>query len=269
MKHPATPTRHQERGTPARSLPATREKRGLGFLNGSGAIGMPHRRPDGRTTLHKVTFLCLWCLLPAGSAAGAYKNLTVKVGPVEGYASRQSQGPVTIAADPYLSETRIRTVFDIKGLSKLGLVPINLIISNQGSDALSIDVESITLLDPEYGSLQVLSPKEAVDLILRQDRRRRGDLSPVPLPRSPFGRGRSRVEKQIFDIEDDIIRKSLKRRIRPRATAWGFVFFQLPKSVRLSDFRKMSQSTSYKIIIPDIKNNRTQHQLLYFDIELR
>ena len=257
---------------PVRSSPATREKRGLGFMNGSGAIGMPHRRPDGRTALRAVSFLCLWCLLPAWSASGAYKNLAVKVGPVEGYASRQSQGPVTIATDPYLSETRIRTVFDIKGLSKLGLVPINLIISNQGSDALSIDVESITLLDPEYGSLQVLSPREAVHLILRQDRRRRGNLSPVPLPRSPrppFVRGRSRVEKHFFEIKDDIIRKSLKRRIRPRATAWGFVFFQLPESRRLSDFRTMSRLASYKIIISDVENNRTQQKLLYFDIELK
>ena len=261
MKHPATPTRHQERGTPARSSPATRGKRGLGFMNGSGAIGMPHRRPDGRTALREVAFLCLWCLLPAWSAWGAYKNLAVKVGPVEGYASRQSQGPVTIAADPYPSETRIRTAFDVKGLSRLGLVPINLIISNQGPDSLSIDGATITLLDPEYGSLQALPPKEVVGMILRQDRRNRRPLSRIPLPRSGIGRGRSRVEKQVFEIEHDFIRKSLKRRIRPRATAWGFVFFQLPE--------RKPRLTGYKIIIPDVENNRTKQNLLYFDIELK
>ena len=148
-------------------------------MNGSGAIGMPHRRPGGRTALREVSFLCLWCLLPAWSAQGAYKNLAVKVGPVEGYASRQSQGPVTIAADPHPSETRIRTAFDIKGLSKMGLLPINLIVSNQGPDSLSIDVESITLLDPEYGSLQALSPREVVGMLLRQDRRNRRPLGRV------------------------------------------------------------------------------------------
>lgn len=230
---------------------------------------MPHRRPGGRTALREVSFLCLWCLLPMWSAWGDYKKLAVKVGPVEGYASRQSQGPVTIAADPYPSETRIRTVFDIKGLSKMGLIPINLIISNQGPDALSVDVESITLLDPEYGSLPALSPKEVVDMILRRDLRSRVDLSPVPPPWPPFGRGRSRVGKHIFEIRDDFIRKSLKRRIRPRATSWGFVYFQLPESRRLSDFRTMSRSASYKIIIPDVENNRTKQTLLYFDIDLR
>ena len=261
MKHPAIPIRHQERGPPVRSLPATREKRGLGFMKGSGAIGMPHRRPDGRTALRAVSFLCLWCLLPAWSASGAYKNLAVKVGPVEGYASRQSQGPVTIAADPYPSETRIRTAFDVKGLSKLGLVPINLIISNKGSDSLSVDAATISLLDPEFGSLRALSPKEVVAMILRQDRRRRRPLSRVPLPGSGLGRGRSRVQKRAFEIEDDFIRKSLKRRIRPRTAAWGFVFFQLPE--------RKSRLTGYKIIIPDIENNRTQQKLLYFDIELK
>ena len=222
---------------------------------------MPHRRPDGRTALREVAFLCLWCLLPAWSAWGGYKNLAVKVGPVEGYASRQSQGPVTIAADPYPSETRIRTAFDVKGLSKMGLVPINLIISNQGPDSLSIDGATITLLDPEYGSLQALPPKEVVGMILRQDRRNRSPLGRIPLPRAGIGRGRSRVEKQVFEIEDDFTRKSLKRRIRPRATAWGFVFFQLPE--------RKPRLTGYKIIIPDIENNRTKQKLLYFDIELK
>ena len=207
MKHPGIPTRHQHRGTPARSSPATREKCGLGFMNGSGALGMPHRRPGGPTARRKVAFLCLWSLLPAWPAWGDYKKLAVKVGPVEGYASRQSQGPVTIAADPFPSETRIRTVFDIKGLSKMGLVPINLIISNQGPDALSIDSASITLLDPEYGSLSALSPKEAVRMILRHKLGRPVDLSPVPPPWPPFGRGRSRVGKHIFEIEGRLYSK--------------------------------------------------------------
>jgi len=222
---------------------------------------MPHRSTGGRTALREVSFLCLWCLLPAWSALGAYKNLAVKVGPVEGYASRQSQGPVTIAADPYPSETRIRTAFDIKGLSKLGLVPINLVISNQGPDALSIDGASITLLDPEYGSLPALAPREVVDMLLRHDRSRRRPLGRVPLPGPGIGRGRSRMEKQRLEIQDDFIRKSLKRRIRPRATAWGFVFFQLPE--------RKSRLTGYKIIIPDVKNDKTQQKLLYFDIELK
>ena len=222
---------------------------------------MPHRRPDGRTALREISFLCLWCLLPAWSAAGAYKNLAVKVGPVEGYASRQSQGPVTIAADPYPSETRIRTAFDVKGLSKIGLVPINLIISNQGPDALSINGATITLLDPEHRSLQALPPKEVVGMILRQTRRRSPLLGRLPLPRPGIGIDGSRLEKHAFEIEDDVIRKSLKRRIRPRATAWGFVFFQLPE--------RRSRLSGYKIIIYDVENNRTQQKLLYFDIELK
>jgi hypothetical protein len=179
---------------------------------------------------------------------------------VEAYASRQSQGKVTIAADPYPTENRIRTVFDVKGLSELGLVPINLIISNQGPDALSVNGATITLLDPEYGSLQALSPIEVVDMILRQDRSRRRPLG-ISLPRLGLGRGRSRVEKQALELEDDFVRKSLKPRIRPRAVAWGFVFFQLPE--------RKSHLKNYKIIIPDIQNTRTKQKLLYFDIGLK
>ncbi len=247
---------------------AVGRERGAGFFlqrvlvtwKASGAIGMPHSRPNQPTALRPISLLFLWCLLPAWSAWGAYKNLSVKVGPVEGYASRQSQGPVTIAADPYPSETRIRTAFDVKGLSKLGLVPINLIISNQGPDALSIDGATINLQDPDYGSLRALPPKEVVEMILRLDRGRRRPLG-VPLPRLGLGRGRSRVEKRALEMEDDFIRKSLKRRVRPRATAWGFVFFQIPD--------RKSRLAGLKIIIPDVENDRTQQKLLYFDIELK
>ena len=227
---------------------------------GSRDFGMPHSRPNQPTVRRRISLLFLWCLLAAWSASGAYKNLTVKVGPVEAYASRQSQGTVTIAADPYPSETRIRTAFDIKGLSELGLIPINLIISNQGPDALSIDGATINLQDPDYGSLRALPPKEVVEMILRLDRGRRSPLG-VPLPRLGLGRGRSRVEKRALEMEDDFIRKSLKRRIRPRATAWGFVFFQIPE--------RKSRLTGYKIIIPDVENDKTQQKLLYFDIEWR
>jgi hypothetical protein len=69
------------------------------------------------------------------------------------------------------------------------------------------------------------------------------------------------VEKRALEMEDDFIRKSLKRRIRPRATAWGFVFFQIPD--------RKSRLAGLKIIIPDVENDRTQQKLLYFDIELK
>ena len=228
-------------------------------MKGRGAIAVPHSQPAIRAAVRVVSFLCLWCLLPALSASGAYKNLAVKVSPAEGYASRQSQGPVTIAADPYPSETRIRTAFDVKGLSKLGLVPINIIISNQGPDALSVNGATVTLLDPEYGSLQAIPPIEVVKMVLNQARGRSKTLGRFPLPRTRIPG--SRLEKRVFEMETDFIRKSLKRRIRPRATAWGFVFFQLPE--------KTSSLTDYKIIIPDIQNDKTKQNLLYYDIELK
>ena len=228
-------------------------------MKGSGAIGMLHSRPDGRPALREVPLFCLFCLLPVWPASGAYKNLSVKVGPAESYAARQSQGPVTIAADPYPTETRIRTAFDVKGLSKMGLVPINLIISNQGPDSLSVNGATITMLDPEYGSLQAVPPKEVVNMVLRQARGRPRTLDRFPLPRTRIPG--SRLEKRAFEIETDFIRKSLKRRIRPRATTWGFVFFQIPE--------RKSRLNGYKIIIPDVTNDKTQQQLLYFDIELK
>ena len=167
--------------------PASRV-RNPGPMKGRGAIAVPHSQPAIRAAVRVVSFLCLWCLLPALSASGAYKNLAVKVSPAEGYASRQSQGPVTIAADPYPSETRIRTAFDVKGLSKLGLVPINIIISNQGPDALSVNGATITLLDPEYGSLPAIPPIAVVKMVLNQARGRSEDSRPLSPASDPHSR---------------------------------------------------------------------------------
>ena len=212
-------------------------------------------------SIHQAGYLLL-VLLPLVftlSALAGYKSLKVKVDPARSYPFHQSQGTVTIAADPYETNQKIRTAFDVKDLEKLGIVPVNVIISNDGEDLVSINGEDINLLDHKNRSIQSTPPDEVVQLILNKGR---GPSSagrtpgPIPLPRREGLRG------DAFEIETDFTNKALKEvRVAPKTTASGFLFFRLPdKQMRLS---------GYKIYIPEIKNLKTKENLLFFEIEIK
>ncbi len=169
----------------------------------------------------------------------------------------------------YPSEKKKRTAFDVKGLTELGLVPINIIIDNEGPDALSVNGPTISLLDPRNRSFEAVPAKEVVKMILR--RRSDGPTTLGRFPRFPLPRGR--IGKDAFEIEADFIRKSLQHRVRPQSMSWGFVFFQLPEKEALwiGDKTQGGHKTliGYKIYIPEVENTRTGEKLLYFEVELQ
>ena len=67
-----------------------------------------------------------------GSLWAGYKSLKVKVAPAGTYPSHQQQGVVTIAADPYETREKIKTAFDLKELDEAGIVPVHIIVTNDG-----------------------------------------------------------------------------------------------------------------------------------------
>jgi hypothetical protein len=198
-------------------------------------------------------------LVLASAALAGYKSLKVKVDPAQSYPFHQTQSNVTIAADPYETNEKIRTAFDVKDLEKLGIVPVNIVISNEGEDLISINGEDINLLDDKNRSIQSTAPEEVVQLILNKGKApssRSRTPSPIPLPRREGLRG------DAFEIETDFRNKALKEvRVAPKTTASGFLFFRLPgKETRLS---------RYKIYIPEIKSLKTKQNLLFFEIEFK
>ena len=197
-------------------------------------------------------------LLVSTTLAG-YKSIKVKVNAAKTYALHQSQGNVTIAVDPYETDEKIRTAFDIKGIGKLGIVPVNLIISNDGEDLVSVSGQDVNLLDDKNQSIESTPLEEVVQLILNRGKEPSASgrgRSPLPLPRRDSLRG------DAFEIETDFTNKALKEtRITPKSTASGFVFFRLPS--------KQMKLSGYKIYIPEIKNLKTKQNLLFFEIEIK
>jgi hypothetical protein len=212
-----------------------------------------------KTKGHLLILVSMLTVLTATTLAG-YKSIKVKVDPARSYPFVATQGHVTIAADPYETNDKIKTAFDIKDLEKLGIVPVNVIISNEGEDLISVNGEDINLLDEKNHSLESLPVEEVVHAILSKGKspstRGPNTSSRFPLPRREGLRG------DAFEIETDFNNKALKEvRIAPKATASGFVFFRLPDhQMRLA---------GHKLYIPQVKNLKTKEDLLFFEIEIK
>jgi hypothetical protein len=82
------------------------------------------------------------------AVAGDYQAKTVKVLPIEAYAARTEVGGVTIAADPYESDEKSYTAFDIKNLNSKGYYPVHVIVRNDSTQYLNIRTRNIVLITP-------------------------------------------------------------------------------------------------------------------------
>lgn len=200
-------------------------------------------------------FLFLVCL--CSPLIAGYKSLRVKVEPAKSYPYHQQQGAIVIAADPYETKEKIKTAFDLKELEQMGIVPVHIIISNEGEDPIAISGQDINLLDANNRSFEPLPVDEVVRAVVYKDSPRTSrNPSPLPFPRSSGRRG------DAFEIETDLTNKSLRDlRVAPKANSGGFVFFRLPNNrMRLG---------GYKVYIPEIRNLKTRQSLLFFEIELK
>jgi hypothetical protein len=189
-----------------------------------------------------------------------YKTVKVRVNPARSYPFVVSQGPVSVAADPYETNEKIRTAFDVKDMEKLGIVPVNVIITNEGEDTILVSGQDINLLDEKNHSLEALNVDEVVHAVISKGKspstRGPAASSRFPLPQHEGPRG------DAFEIEMDFNNKALKEiRVAPKATASGFIFFRLPD--------RQMKLAGHKLYIPQIKNLESKQDLLFFEIEIK
>ncbi len=203
--------------------------------------------------------ICLF-VCPKVPCWADYKSIKVKADPARTYPFHQIQGSVIIAADPYETKEKIKSAFDLKDMEKLGIIPVNIIITNEGEELLSVSAGDINLLDHKNRSFESLPLEEVVHLIVTKGKtpstQGPGTRAPFPVPR------RGGVRGDAFEIETDFNNKALKElRIPAKSTASGFVFFRLPDN--------QMKLGGYKVYIPEIRNLKTGQNLLFFEIELR
>lgn len=86
--------------------------------------------------------------LLAGVSAGAadYHIKTPRLLPIQEYPAKVAIGPITIAVDPYSTDEKSFTAFDIRDLNSRGYFPLQVIIGNASAAPLQIRTREIVLV---------------------------------------------------------------------------------------------------------------------------
>lgn len=162
---------------------------------------------------------------------------------------------VTVAADPYNTAQKA-TIFRLKYLDK-GILPINLIITNEGGSPASLSKMTVELVARERHAK--LSPLDDEDIFRRMSHAKRTDdvartTSPLPFPT------KHKVGGMKQEDQDEIDRAQFQARaVEPNATQSGFVFFDVSG---LDD--PLQDATLYVTGIRDNSGN----ELMYFEVPL-
>ena len=197
-------------------------------------------------------------LLVSTTFAG-YKSQKVRLDPAGTYACHMKQGTLTIAADAYQTWEKLKTVFDLKELDRMGVIPIQLVLTNEGEDTIVVDGREIHLLDGKNRSIDGMAAEDVVRLMMSKSdptSPKSPSKSPLPFPLPGGRRG------DLFEIETDLTNKSLGEvRVTPKSTVGGFLYFRLPE--------KQRGLRGYKVYVPEIRNLRSAEALLFFEIDLK
>ncbi len=196
----------------------------------------------------------LWILFgPMLLSAFDYQVKTVKVLPIESYPAQVTLGGVTIAADPYSTDDKSFSAFDVKNLNSRGYFPLHVIIRNASSDFLTIHTRNVVLITASGQQLYTTPATVIVDdvfkasLVSKLPKMKSHDLSTSTKPGSPLS---------------DFTGKELTNRfLDPGKVIDGFLFFFTPEPKK----NVFEGSTLY---IPKIEEEGTRKVLGPFSIPL-
>jgi hypothetical protein len=162
---------------------------------------------------------------------------------------------VAIAADPYNTAQKA-SIFRLKYLDK-GILPINLIVTNDGGTPISLTKMQVQLVARERHAK--LSPLDPDDIYRVMTHAKRSDdvarsTNPLPFPKHKVGglkqEDRDEVERSRFQAEA----------VEPNNTQSGFLFFDVSGLDNPLD--------SATLYITGVRDNG-RNELMYFEIPLQ
>ncbi len=195
-----------------------------------------------------------WALtLAVAALALDYQIKTVQVLPIESYPARISIGGVTIAADPYPTDEKSFTAFDIKDLNSKGYFPVHVIIQNSSPNYVSIRIRNVVLATGSGQEFYTTSATLAV-----QDVVKAGFVSKLPKMRS---HDQSTSTKSGSPLLDFTSKELTNRQIEPGTVSSGFLFFYNPDP-------RQPLFTGAKLVIPQLTDEGTRKMVGPFTIPL-
>ncbi len=197
--------------------------------------------------------LCLVLAVSMALFAGDYRIKTVPVLPIESYPAKVMSGQVTIAVDPYTTDEKSFTAFDVKTLNSRGYFPIHVIIQNSSPNYISVRTRNITLTTAAGQELFTTSATNVVEDVIK------GSLiSKLPKMKAHDQSTSTKVGSPLFDFTS---KELTNRQIDPGTVSDGFVFFY-------TDSQDSDYFVGSKIVIPKVVDEVSQKNFGPFIIPL-
>jgi hypothetical protein len=167
-------------------------------------------------------FLILLC--GAILVASDYRIKSVKILPIDSYPARISQNGITIAADPYSTDEKSFSAFDVRDLNSRGYFPIHLIVQNDSQTFLIFRTREVSLITASGQQLYTTPATIVVEDVLKS-----GLSKKFPLIKS---HNKSISSKAGSPLSDFTGKEITSKTIDPGAVCDGFVFFYTPTPKR-------------------------------------
>jgi hypothetical protein len=127
---------------------------------------------------------------------------------------------VTIAADPYDTADKASTVFTVN-YRENGLLPIHLIISNDGNQPVSLAQMKVVFITKSGAKMDPARPEDIYRRISRQKQGQQPSVNPLPFPRK---RSNSVSHDAAAEVQGSQFQA---RAVEAHATQAGFFFFDV------------------------------------------
>jgi hypothetical protein len=194
-----------------------------------------------------VTSIALFAGLALASAAD--KEPHFAPGAATSYRTRQTNDKVTVAAIPYTTEEQVRSAFGKLDPNKYGILPLLIVIQNDGSQTLRFDSMRVEYVTSDRRHVDATAAKDVP--YLSGAREPRIENGPIP----GAGTHIKKVKNPLANGEIGV-RAFSAPVLPPGEQAAGFVYFQT------------GNRPGAKAYVTGIKESGSGKELLYFEIPL-
>jgi hypothetical protein len=169
----------------------------------------------------KISISVLWTVLFCAALCSAeYHIKKVDVLPIETYPARITLKGVTVAADPYDTNEKTYTAFDVKKMNSNGYFPLHVIIKNETKTFYKIRTMNITLITVTGQQLYTTPATVVVDDVIGS-----GLTSRIPLVGTEDSSTSTRAGSPLSDFTG---KELTGRFLDPGTVSDGFLFFFTP-----------------------------------------
>jgi hypothetical protein len=193
-------------------------------------------------------FKRLALFMSIAAAFAADKEAPFKAAPAASYAHRQTNADITIGVDPYASGEKIKAAFGKLDPYQQGVLPVLVVIQNDGKDTLRLDRLKVEYVGPSGTRVIATPPKDV--------RYTRGPDRPSAVP-GPLGNIKVHSKKNPLDAWEIEGRGFAAQMLPAGQTASGFFYFQT------------GLETGATIYISGLSEAKSGKELFYFEVPLQ